>query len=67
MLDWFGPQSLFIYTATVLAAFLLYTLRRMMVREGVPAGARSMRFRNLLRTSAYFNKLAAKPGESKDI
>jgi len=67
MLDWFGPQSLFIYTATVLAAFMLYTLQRMTVREGVPAEARSMRFRNLLRTSAYFNKLAAKPGESKDI
>ncbi|MDI7861042.1 MFS transporter [Rhizobiaceae bacterium n13] len=66
MLDLFGPQALFIYTAAVLAAFMLYTLQRMMVREGVPATARSMRFRNLLRTSSFFNKLAAPPEERKD-
>lgn len=67
MLDWFGPQSLFIYTATVLAVFMLYTLQRMTARQGVPTEARRMRFRNLLRTSTYFNKLAAKPGETRDI
>ncbi len=65
MLDIFGPQSLFIYTAAVLAAFMLYTLQRMMVRRAVPTGERSMRFRNLLRTSSFFNKLAAKPGDKK--
>jgi len=67
MLDIFGPQALFIYTAAVLAAFMLYTLQRMTARGAVPAGARSMRFRNLLRTSSFFNKLAAAPGEKKDV
>jgi MFS family permease len=66
MLDIFGPQALFIYTAAVLAAFMLYTLLRMAARGAVPAGARRMRFRNLLRTSSFFNKLAAAPGEKKD-
>jgi len=63
MLDHFGPRALFIYMATVLFVFMLYTLQRMTVREGVPTDERSMRFRNLLRTSTYFNKLAAPPSE----
>lgn len=67
LLDIFGPQALFIYTAAVLAAFMLYTLLRMTARGAVPAGARRMRFRNLLRTSSFFNKLAAAPGEKKDV
>ncbi len=67
MLDIFGPQALFIYTAAVLAAFMLYTLQRMTARGGVPAGARRMRFRNLLRTSSFFNKLAAAPDDRKDV
>ena len=66
MLDIFGPRALFIYTAAVLAAFMLYTLQRMTARSGVPASARSMRFKNLLRTSFFFNKLAARPEERKD-
>ena len=66
MLDIFGPQALFIYTAAVLAAFMLYTLQRMTARGGVPAGERSMRFRNLLRTSSFFNKLAARPEDKKE-
>jgi hypothetical protein len=37
---------------------MLYTLQRMTAREAVPAGERSMPFRNLLRTSSFFNKLA---------
>ena len=41
MLDIFGPQALFIYTAAVLAAFMLYTLQRMTARGAVPAGARA--------------------------
>ena len=67
LLDIFGPQALFIYTAAVLAAFMLYTLQRMTARSGVPAGERSMRFRNLLRTSSFFNKLAAAPADKKDV
>ncbi len=67
MLDLFGPQALFIYTAAVLAAFMLYTVQRMAARNGVPAGERRMRFRNLLRTSSFFNKLAAAPEDRKDV
>ncbi|MCK3775295.1 MFS transporter [Ensifer sesbaniae] len=59
LLDIFGPQALFIYTAAVLFLFMLYTLQRMTARGPVPAEARAMPFRNLLRTSAFFNKLAA--------
>jgi MFS family permease len=66
MLDIFGPPALFIYTAAVLAAFMLYTLQRMAARGAVPTGERSMRFRNLLRTSSFFNKLAARPEDKKE-
>ncbi len=63
MLDRFGPRVLFAYMAAVLFFFMLYTLQRMTVREGVPTERRRMRFRNLLRTSTYFNKLATPPSE----
>ncbi|MBW8319049.1 MAG: MFS transporter [Rhizobium sp.] len=63
MLDLFGPQALFIYMVVVLFGFMAYTLSRMMVREGVPASKRRMGFRNLLRTSTFFNKLAAPPSD----
>jgi MFS family permease len=63
MLDLFGPQALFIYMVVVLFGFMAYTLSRMMVREGVPASERRMGFRNLLRTSTFFNKLAAPPSD----
>lgn len=63
MLDRFGPRALFIYMVVVLAGFMVYTLSRMLVREGVPTSRRSMRFRNLLRTSTFFNKLAAPPSD----
>ncbi len=66
MLDYFGPQALFIYTTVVLGIFMVYTLLRMSVREGVPATARRPRFRNLLRTSTFFSKLAAPPSEKQD-
>ena len=66
MLDLFGPQSLFSYMAAVLFLFMLYTLQRMTVREGVPSQDRRMRFRSLLRTSTFFSKLAAPPGERDD-
>ncbi len=66
MLDLFGPQALFIYMVVVLFGFMAYTLSRMMVREGVPASERRMGFRNLLRTSTFFNKLAAPPSDKVD-
>jgi len=67
MLDIFGPRILFAYMAVVLFVFMLYTLQRMTVREGVPAEQRTMRFRNLLRTSTFFNKLATPPSEQDEI
>lgn len=66
MLDIFGPRALFFYMSVVLLFFMLYTLQRMTVREGVPARQRTRRFRNLLRTSTFFNKLAAPPTETGD-
>ena len=59
LLQFFGPQALFLYTAVILVAFMVYTTMRMSARPAVPAGARRSRFRNLLRTSFFFNKLAA--------
>jgi MFS family permease len=59
LLQVFGPTALFLYTAVVLVAFMAYTALRMSARPAVPAGARRSRFRNLLRTSFFFNKLAA--------
>lgn len=61
MIDLFGPHALFYYTAAVLACFLIYTVQRMTVREGVPTTERRMGFRNLLRTSTFFSKLAGAP------
>lgn len=58
LLEIFAPQVLFIYTTAILGAFMLYTLLRMTARKPVPTEERSMRFRNLLRTSSFFNKLA---------
>jgi hypothetical protein len=52
--------------AVVLFVFMLYTLQRMTVREGVPTAQRRMRFRNLLRTSTFFNKLATPPSEQDE-
>ncbi len=63
MLDLFGPRALFVYMVVVLFGFMAYTLSRMMIREGVPASERRMGFHSLLRTSTYFNKLAAPPTE----
>ncbi|AOF90497.1 MFS transporter [Sinorhizobium sp. RAC02] len=59
LLQFFGPQALFLYTAVILVSFMGYTALRMSARPAVPAGARHSRFRNLLRTSFFFNKLAA--------
>ncbi|WP_374628175.1 MFS transporter [Pannonibacter indicus] len=58
----YGPHSLFWYTAAVQGLFMVYTVMRMMQREGVPAEGRRSRFRSLLRTSAFFAKLAGSGG-----
>lgn len=60
LLQFFGPQALFLYTAVILVSFMAYTALRMSARPAVPAGKRRSRFRNLLRTSFFFNKLADK-------
>jgi MFS family permease len=59
----FGPQSLFSFTATVYATFILIILYRMGARGSVPAGQRS-RFMSLLRTSTMFSRLAKRNGDS---
>lgn len=63
LLQFLGPQALFVYTAAILVAFMVYTALRMSARPAVPAGERRSRFRNLLRTSFFFNKLAASDKE----
>lgn len=52
----FGPQSLFIFSATVYALFVVIILYRMQARGAVPAGRRG-HFIALLRTSTIFAKL----------
>ncbi|KKX34347.1 MFS transporter [Rhizobium sp. LC145] len=59
LLEYYGPRAFFLYTSVIFAAFILFTIRRMGVRDPVPPTERRSRFRALLRTSAYFNKLAA--------
>jgi len=57
----FGPQSLFIFCATVYALFILIILYRMQARGAVPASRRS-HFIALLRTSTIFAKLTRRNG-----
>lgn len=66
LIDQFGPKALFSYTAAIQIVFIAYTIYRLQVREGVPVEERNWRFRSLLRTSAYFQKLAAPPLPKKD-
>ncbi|MFK3778548.1 MFS transporter [Agrobacterium sp. NPDC089420] len=66
LIDQFGPKALFSYTAAIQVVFIGYTLYRLRVREGVPVEDRNWRFRSLLRTSAYFQKLAAPNPPKKD-
>ncbi|GLS32328.1 Predicted arabinose efflux permease, MFS family [Mesorhizobium albiziae] len=63
VMERFGPQSLFIFTATVYAIFILIIFYRMSARGSVPAGQRS-HFMNLLRTSTVFSRLAKRNGDS---
>lgn len=66
LIDMFGPKALFIYTAAVQILFIAYTIYRLRIRAGVPVEERQWRFRSLLRTSAYFSKLATPPPKSSD-
>ncbi|MCZ4430752.1 MFS transporter [Agrobacterium sp. SOY23] len=66
LIDQFGPKALFSYTAAIQIVFIAYTIYRLQVREGVPVEERNWRFSSLLRTSAYFQKLAAAPPPKKD-
>jgi MFS family permease len=66
LIDIYGPKALFIYTAAVQVVFIIYTIYRLQMRPGVPVEERNWRFRALLRTSAYFSKLAAQPPKSRD-
>ncbi len=64
MMERFGPQALFGFTAAVYAAFVLVTLYRMQARASVPAGQRG-RFTYLLRTSTIFSRLARRHGDQE--
>ncbi|WCJ63417.1 MFS transporter [Agrobacterium tumefaciens] len=66
LIDQFGPKALFSYTAAIQIVFIAYTIYRLRVREGVPVEERNWRFSSLLRTSAYFQKLAAPPPTKND-
>jgi MFS family permease len=59
----FGPQSLFIFCASVYAIFILIILYRMRARASVPANRRG-RFIALLRTSTFFARLTRRNGTS---
>jgi MFS family permease len=65
LLQFIGPEVFFVYTSVIFTGFAVYTLRRMASRAPVPPDKRPGRFRALLRTSAYFNKLAA-PQDKED-
>jgi MFS family permease len=59
----FGPQSLFIFCATIYAVFILIIAYRMQARAAVPASRRG-RFTALLRTSTIFARLTRRNGGS---
>jgi MFS family permease len=61
LLEHYGPRAFFAYTSFIFIGFFIFTLRRMGVRPPVPPSERHSRFRALLRTSAYFNRLAEPP------
>ncbi|MBB3948089.1 MFS family permease [Rhizobium skierniewicense] len=66
LIDLFGPKALFAYTAAIQVVFMIYTLYRLTVRAAVPVEERTWRFRSLLRTSAYFTRLAAPSASERD-
>jgi MFS family permease len=60
-MEFYGPQALFLFSATAYAIFIVIILYRMGVRPSVPAAGRG-RFIALLRTSTIFSRLAKKNG-----
>jgi MFS family permease len=66
LLEFYGPRAFFLYTSFIFAGFMLFTIQRMQARPSVPPSQRRWRFRSLLRTSAYFNRLAA-PADKEDV
>lgn len=67
LLQYFGPRAFFLYTSFIFAGFMIFTLRRMQARAPVPLSQRRWRFRSLLRTSAYFNRLADPSGKDEQV
>ncbi len=65
LLEYYGPRAFFAYTSFIFIGFMIFTLRRMQARPSVPPSQRTWRFRSLLRTSAYFNKLASPPDKDE--
>ncbi|WP_105385795.1 MFS transporter [Neorhizobium alkalisoli] len=65
LLEYYGPRAFFAYTSFIFIGFMIFTLRRMQARPSVPPSQRTWRFRSLLRTSAYFNKLAGPPDKDE--
>ncbi|WP_137132930.1 MFS transporter [Rhizobium sp. FY34] len=65
LLQFIGPSVFFIYTSFIFMGFLFFTLVRMKARKAVPPPQRPGRFRALLRTSAYFNRMAGAPGDER--
>ncbi len=62
VMEHMGPHSLFAFMGCVYAIFVVITLYRMGVREGVPESERG-RFIALLRTSTIFARLARRKAE----
>jgi MFS family permease len=65
LLQYYGPRAFFAYTSFIFLGFLIFTIRRMGVRPPVPPAERHSRFRALLRTSAYFSRLATPPEKDR--
>lgn len=65
LLQFIGPSVFFIYTSFIFMGFLFFTLVRMKARKAVPPLQRPGRFRALLRTSAYFNRMAGSPDDER--
>jgi MFS family permease len=65
LLQFVGPSVFFIYTSFIFIGFLAYTMVRIRSRPPIPPEARPGRFRALLRTSAYFSRLAGAPDDDR--
>lgn len=63
VMEWFGPHSLFRFSAAVYFVFIAIILYRMRARAPAPEGQRG-RFTALLRTSTIFARLAQRGGSN---